>query len=133
MDLKNCSTALFVENINRSKKFYTEILGLEINLDFGKNLIYKSGFAIWEIQHDHIIPAKLGADNLKNKSAHRFELYFETENITEVFNTLKNNNVRFLHGIHEEQWGQQTIRFFDPDKHLIEVGESMRQFIDRFH
>jgi catechol 2,3-dioxygenase-like lactoylglutathione lyase family enzyme len=133
MDIKKSSTALFVEDLNRSKIFYSQILGLEIDLDFGKNIIYKAGFAIWEIQKDHIIPAKLGVDNLKNESAHRFELYFETENITETFNILKNNNIRFLHDIHEEIWGQQTIRFFDPDYHLIEIGESMNQFINRFY
>jgi hypothetical protein len=60
-------------------------------------------------------------------------LYFETENLTGIFSVLKSKNVRFLHEIHEETWGQQTIRFFDPDNHLIEIGESMKQFVGRFY
>ena len=60
-------------------------------------------------------------------------MYFETEDISDVFETLKSKRVRFLHEIHEEMWGQQTIRFFDPDNHLIEVGESMKQFVCRFY
>jgi catechol 2,3-dioxygenase-like lactoylglutathione lyase family enzyme len=133
MDLKNCSTALFVKDIEVSKKFYTDILGLSIDLDFGKNVIFKNGFAIWEIQDSHVIPSKLGLDNITNSNVNRFELYFETEKLPEVFDILKNHNIKFLHDVYEEPWGQQTIRFFDPDNHLIEIGESMRQFVCRFY
>jgi len=132
MDLKNSSTALFVRDIGISKHFYLDILGLSIDLDFGKNVIFKNGFAIWEIQNTHIIPSKLGINKISDNSVNRFELYFETENLGEIYLKLKNKNVRFLHEIHEEPWGQQTIRFFDPDNHLIEIGESMKQFVGRF-
>lgn len=133
MDLDNCSTALFVKNINISKDFYISLLEMEVDLDFGKNVIFKNGFAIWEIQENHIIPARLGLDKITDRSVNRFELYFETENITEIFETLKSRNISFLHELQEEPWGQRTIRFFDPDNHLIEIGESMRQFVRRFY
>jgi catechol 2,3-dioxygenase-like lactoylglutathione lyase family enzyme len=132
MDIKNGSTALFVKDIEASKHFYRDVLGLAIDLDFGKNVIFKNGFAIWEIRDNHIIPANLGLDKICDVSVNRFELYFETENLAGVFAILKCKNVRFLHDIHEESWGQQTIRFFDPDNHLIEIGESMKQFVCRF-
>jgi catechol 2,3-dioxygenase-like lactoylglutathione lyase family enzyme len=133
MDLKNGSTALFVKDIEVSKHFYKDILGLAIDLDFGKNVIFKNGFAIWEIQDQHIIPASLGLDKISDTSVNRFELYFETENISGVFSILKSKDARFLHGIHEESWGQQTIRVFDPDNHLVEIGESLKQFVCRFY
>jgi catechol 2,3-dioxygenase-like lactoylglutathione lyase family enzyme len=133
MDLKNCSTALFVKNIEVSKMFYIDILGMTVDLDFGKNVIFKNGFAIWEIQDNHIIPSKLGLDKISDTKINRFELYFETKKLPEIYENLKKNNIKFLHEIHEEPWGQQTIRFFDPDNHLIEIGESMRQFVSRFY
>ena len=133
MDLKTCSTALFVKDIEASKKFYIDLLGMSIDLDFGKNVIFKNGFAIWEIQDNHIIPTLLGLDRISDSKVNRFELYFETENLSDIFKTLKSKNVLFLHSIHEELWGQQTIRFFDPDNHLIEIGESMRQFVSRYY
>ena len=49
------------------------------------------------------------------------------------YKDLKSKNVLFLHEIHEEIWGQQTIRFFDPDNHLSETGGSMEQFVSRFY
>ena len=133
MDLGKCSTAIFVQNIEKSKEFFCNILGLSIGLDFGKNVIFTSGFSLWEIQNGHIIPSNLGIEKISNPLSNRFELYFEVENLPEIFEILKKNNVKFLHEIHEEPWGQQTIRFFDPDNHLIEIGESMRQFVCRFY
>jgi catechol 2,3-dioxygenase-like lactoylglutathione lyase family enzyme len=133
MNLKNCSTALFVKNIEDSKDFYCSIPGLQIDMDFGKNVIFRNGFAIWEISPKHIISEKLGFDELSKPGSNRFELYFETEYLTDIYRILKKKNIRFLHDIHEEPWGQQTIRFFDPDGHLIEIGESMAQFVCRFY
>lgn len=133
MNLKNSTAVLFVKDINLSKDFYVNVLQIPIELDFGKNIIFKSGFAIWEINPSHIITENLGFDKITNTYVNRFELYFETESLDEVFKTLRSNKVNFLHEIHEESWGQRTIRFFDPDNHLIEIGESMEQFITRFY
>ncbi|RPH32768.1 MAG: glyoxalase [Bacteroidales bacterium] len=130
MNLKNSSIAIFVKDIEVSKEFYHNLLGLEIEFDFGKNIIFKGGVAIWEINPNHIIPSKLG-DRCANASSNRFELYFETENLEEAYKSIKASNISFLHELHEENWGQRTIRFFDPDNHLIEIGESLRCFIKR--
>jgi len=133
MDIKNGSIALFVEDIERSKQFYIETLQQQIEHDFGKNVIFKSGFAIWEIMSNHIIPDKLGYEQLIDRTVNRFELYFETEDLDEIYETLKSKNITFMHQMHEEPWGQFTIRFFDPDRHLIEVGESMKRFVSRIY
>lgn len=133
MDLKNCSTAIFVKDIRASREFYTGILGLTVDMDFGENIVFKNGITIWEVRNKHIIPVKLGLDKISEHTVNRFEIYFETENLDEVFENLKSKGVRFLHEVHEESWGQWTIRFFDPDNHLIEIGESMKQFVCRFY
>ena len=101
MNLKNPSTAIFVKNVELSKKIYHDILGLEIEFDFGKNIIFKGGIAIWEINQNHIIPKKLGINCLYTTS-NRFELYFETENIEVVYNTLQKAKATFLHENIEE-------------------------------
>ena len=123
------SAAAFVADIERSKAFYTELLGQEIELDFGKNVILKCGLTLWEIQPTHIIPATLGSDRLA--AGNRFEFYFETPDIDEVYQRLHAAGVAFLHPVHEEPWGQRTIRLFDPDLHLIEIGEPLETFIGR--
>ncbi len=32
----------------------------------------------------------------------------------------------------EHSWGQRVARFYDPDKHIIEVGENMIMVVRRF-
>lgn len=125
------SAVIFVTDIGISRQFYTGVLGLRIKLDFGKNVIF-DGFSIWEIRRDHIISEKLGSAG-KSGNPDRFELYFETEDIESIIGLLESNQVKLLHDLHEEPWGQRTIRFFDPDNHLIEIGETLKVFIKRFH
>ena len=46
--------------------------------------------------------------------------------------------LRQYHGIEyfgeviEHSWGQRVVRFYDPDGHLIEVGEKMKMVVNRF-
>ncbi|MFA7195399.1 MAG: VOC family protein, partial [Candidatus Neomarinimicrobiota bacterium] len=63
----------------------------------------------------------------------RFELYFEDSDPDKTVRTLKDAGVRFLHAIREESWGQRTCRFFDPDGHLIEIGEPLQVFIGNMY
>ena len=127
--IKFHSSVLFVKDIEKSKDFYVKLLKQEIEYDFGKNVILKNGITLWEISPSHIIDRKL---NIKETS-NRFELYFESDMLTEIAEHLKNEGVEFLHDIHEEPWGQRTIRFFDSDKHLIEVGEPLETFVQNMN
>lgn len=123
--MKLHSIVLFVKEIEKSKEFYTKILNHSIVHDFGNNVILSNGISIWEIQQSHIIIQKLETTSNSNK----FELYFEAENLDEINIKLEQSSVRLLHPIHTEPWGQRTLRFFDPDNHLIEVGEPLEVFV----
>jgi catechol 2,3-dioxygenase-like lactoylglutathione lyase family enzyme len=124
--MKFHSTVIFVKAIERSKDFYTRYLDFSVEHDFGKNVILNNGLTIWEILDNHIISKQLET----RKESNRFELYFESEDINTKFILLENADVKFLHKIHEEPWGQKTFRFFDPDDHLIEVGEPLEVFVN---
>jgi catechol 2,3-dioxygenase-like lactoylglutathione lyase family enzyme len=119
------STVLFVKNIERSKDFYTRFLGFSIEHDFGKNVILDSMVTLWEVLPEHIIAKELKTSDESN----RFELCFEHRDIEKIFTDLENEGVEFLHKMKEEPWGQRTIRFFDPDRHLIEIGEPLDVFV----
>ncbi len=123
--MKLHSIVLFVKDIELSKTFYTKLIGLSVVHDFGNNVILSGGISIWQIQQSHIISQKLETASNSN----RFELYFEAENLDEINIKLEQNSVKFLHPIHTEPWGQRTLRFFDPDSHLIEIGEPLEVFV----
>lgn len=135
MELKNCMPVLFVKDAKKARDFYADVLGMTVVADFGGlNFIFKEGFALWQILDGNIIPRRLGKENILNReSTSRFELCFETGSIDDIYHTLKNHGVTFLHEVNEELWGQRTIRFYDPDGHLVEVGEAMPVFLKRIY
>jgi uncharacterized glyoxalase superfamily protein PhnB len=52
------------------------------------------------------------------------ELYFETDDIDAFLEKLNTyENIRYVHPIKMHSWGQRAVRIYDPDGHIIEVGE----------
>ncbi len=135
MELHNGLPVLFVKDAGISKNFYAGVLGMTVVGDFGgMNITFKEGFALWQIGEGNIIPTKLGRENMENAAApSRFELCFETHDLDGDYAELKRNGVKFLHEINTENWGQRNMRFYDPDGHLIEIGEAMYVFLRRIY
>jgi catechol 2,3-dioxygenase-like lactoylglutathione lyase family enzyme len=123
------SSVLYVSDIKAAKRFYCEILSIPIAMDMGLNVILKNGLTLWQIQKDNIIVKMLGIDALK--SGHKFELYFETDDMADIERRIAERQVKTLHGIHEEPWGQNTIRVYDPDGNIVEIGEELKIFLNR--
>ncbi len=60
------------------------------------------------------------------------ELYFEEDDIEAFCNHLNAFQNRYVHKLSEHPWGQRVVRFYDPDKHMIEVGEKIEAVVLRF-
>ena len=118
---------LAVEDIEFSKKFYQEVLDQRIKYDLGKNITFEGDFALHEASHF----SELLDDKNIEKGSHNFELYFETDYLDDYIERLRENSVEFIHDIKEQPWRQRVIRFYDPDKHIIEVGETMQHLCGR--
>jgi catechol 2,3-dioxygenase-like lactoylglutathione lyase family enzyme len=117
-----------VQDMEVSKKFYQEILQQRIILDFGENVTFTGNFAL---QSDFAKLVDFDEQKMKQGS-HNFELYFEEENLDNFISHLETHpEVKYLHKVKEYPWGQRVIRFYDPDMHIIEVGESMECVIKR--
>ncbi|MEM9631519.1 MAG: VOC family protein [Pseudomonadota bacterium] len=112
----------FVKDIETSKKFYTSTLGLSVLEDHGNFVMFESGFAI----HDgaELFRTVFGVEETSATPYGRANLvlYFEDADIDKTFNRIS-PRVDLIHDIRKEPWGQRVFRFFDPDKHVVEVGE----------
>lgn len=53
------------------------------------------------------------------------ELYFEHDDVDLIATTLRSNGTRFVHEVQEQPWRQKVLRVYDPDGHIVEIGESM--------
>ncbi|TQW99981.1 glyoxalase/bleomycin resistance/dioxygenase family protein, partial [Clostridioides difficile] len=66
------------------------------------------------------------------QQSNNFQLYFEVNDIKQWESKINRiGNIEFLHYIKEYPWGQRTFRFYDFDKNIIEISESMESVIKR--
>jgi hypothetical protein len=61
------------------------------------------------------------------------ELCFKTNDYDNDFKTILNLNSKLLLDQGIESWGQKTIRFFDPEDNIIELGETIPCFVKRLY
>ena len=122
---------MIVRTVEKSKKFYTEILGQKIEMDFGRCVGFIGGFAIWDLAYAYNM---MGLDESDERpiGKRNVEIYFEIEDINTLYDRIQKENIDFVHDIIEQSWGQRCFRIYDPDKHIIEFGEPMPMVIQRF-
>lgn len=41
-------------------------------------------------------------------------------------------DIEYVHPVKEHSWGQRAVRIYDPDMHIIEIGENMVSVVKRF-
>ena len=119
---------LVVNDIDKSVEFYENILGMSVILDFGANKTLTGGLALQtaETYRDFIDGRALcfGGND--------FELYFEEDDFDSFIQRLKRFDIEYVHPVKEHAWGQRVVRFYDPDKHIVEVGENLKSVCRRF-
>lgn len=60
------------------------------------------------------------------------EVYFEEDDFDKFVNRLNECDIEYVHSIKEHSWGQRVVRIYDPDKHIIEIGENIKVVCKRF-
>ncbi len=126
MKLKN--PMLVVSNIDKSVEFYKKVLGLRVVMDYGANKVLTGGLALQTIE---TYKDFIGTSDI-NFGCNNFEVYFEEDDFDKFIKRLEESDIDYVHPIKEHSWGQRVVRFYDLDKHIIEVGENMKTVCKRF-
>ena len=115
MSLKNI--LIVVSEIERSKKFYSELFGLQVLRDFDQNVIMTEGLVLQEKQTwEQLIKENTEIGNAS-------ELYFEEQDFDVFLEKAEGLKVTFIGKIRENSWGKRVVMIKDPDGHIIEVAE----------
>ena len=118
MRLKNI--LLVVEDVEKSIKFYKELFGICVLKEFDGNVILTEGLVL---QDKKIWEQLVEKEVLFGGNAS--ELFF-VENDLESFQEKLEKcsfEINYVHKLKTYEWGQKAIRIYDPDGHLIEIGE----------
>ena len=125
--MKFVCSLITVSDISQSRDFYERILGQKVRHDFGENVFFEAGFSIHLRSH---FSSLIGGRTIV-QGENSFELYFEQEDLETCISLLEREGIELIHGIHEQPWKQRVVRFYDPDRVVIEVGEPMESVCRR--
>ena len=130
MKLTYHSAVLFCSDLEKQREFYEKFLGQKVVQDLGGCLVFENGFSLWKLDKKYPVSKELGYtyEPIGNRN---LELCFETENFGDAVEMVLVSDLRMLHNVEEEEWGQYTIRFYDPEGNLVEIGESLRSMVKR--
>lgn len=123
-------TMLVVRDMEKTKTFYTSLLGLTIVGDLGANVAFSGGLAAqteasW-IQFTGTEPGRF------QYGGHDMELYFEETDFDGFAGRARAAGVEIVSET-VMPYGQKMLRFYDPDRHIVEVGEDMGVMVRRLH
>lgn len=130
MDLKFHSSVIFCNNLKEQRDFYEKFLNQKLEQDLGGCLVFNNGFTLWQLDQSYPISRELGYtyEPIGNRN---LELCFETETFEDAVEHVLMSDLRILHNVAEEEWGQYTIRFYDPEGNLVEIGETLGCMVRR--
>lgn len=129
--MKYESTLIVVADMERAKQFYHDVLGLEVILDFGANATLTGGIALQTKETWAAFIHKTDGELVFGGNV--AELYFEEDDFDGFMQKLAGMAaIQYVHPVEEYPWGQRVVRFYDPDRHIIEVGEDMTAVVKRF-
>lgn len=123
--MKHIDTIILVNDLDASKAFYTNMMGLEILHDWGNMLVFKERLAIHKantLQPPEFINGFIhsGSQGLGN-----LILYFEAGDLEAEYQKLVQAGVKVIHGIVQVPW-QKLFRVYDPDGHIVEIGSPFK-------
>lgn len=123
-------TMLVVKDIEKTKEFYTSLLGLEVVGDLGANVAFSGGLAAQT--EDSWVQFTGTERNRFQYGGHTVELYFEEMDFEGFVAKAKKAGVEVVSET-VMPYGQKVLRIYDPDRHIVEVGEEMGAMVRRLH
>ncbi len=126
--MKYQGVLIAVSDLEKSKEFYARVCDARVILDFGANVTLSGGFSLQTMETWQEFTGKetrFGGNDA--------ELYFEEDDLDAFVAKLAVfDDINYVHPVKEHAWGQRVVRFYDPDRHIIEVGEGMTTVVRRF-
>lgn len=119
MSMKLNSSIILTRDMDRSIRFYRGIMGLELEKQFDTVAFFQDGLVI----HDEAVYVNYLRVPDPYPGGFRAVYYYIASDIDEMYGTLEEKKVAFIHGLETQPWGERCLRFYDPDGNVIEIGD----------
>ena len=131
MGLKAGGPLFAVRDMERALAFYRDVLGLEVVHDFGANVVLTGGLSLQTLETWAEFLDKPAEDI--RFGGNDAQMYYISDNFDTILSILKDYpQIELVCPPVEHRWGQRAVRLYDPDGHIIEIGESLNKVAKRF-
>lgn len=116
---------LGVSDLDRSKRFYSEVLGWQPFQDTGGIVMYKLNGVLLSLypQHELMVDAK-AVDNARGARSTLAQCPSSPEEVDDLFTHLQKHGVTITKMPEKVFWGGYSGYFADPDGHLWEIAHN---------
>lgn len=126
--MKYQGTLIAVGDMEKAKHFYETVMEQKVMMDLGVHVSFEGGLSL-QSNYAELV----GADLPSKAQPNNFQLYFEVEDLNRWQDKISHTEgIEFIHKAKEYPWGQRVIRFYDHDRFIVEVAESMASVVKRF-
>ncbi|HEX6255657.1 MAG TPA: VOC family protein [Euzebyales bacterium] len=114
---------LIVADLDRSVRFYADVLGLPLGHRSGPYAQFSTGVTRMSLYEREAMATTLRVDALHppRPDAPGFELGFKVDDVDAAYAELVAAGADAVTAPHDRPWGQRTAYVADPDGHLIEL------------
>jgi catechol 2,3-dioxygenase-like lactoylglutathione lyase family enzyme len=115
---------LFVEDLDVTKQFYSEVFGLPVVYEDPNSAVFKFGDTLINLLKvtaatGLIEPAEVGG----REAGARFQFTIEVDDVDAMCVQLASRGVQLLNGPMDRPWGIRTASFTDPGGHIWEIAK----------
>lgn len=119
---------LFVEDLARSKAFYRDVLGLDVEFEDDESVGFKiKGLAFIVLQVDRARVQLQGEPTATPRAGATAFLTTFTDDVDAFHADLVDRGIDFFQNPADQSWGVRTAYFKDPDGHVWEIAQPIKQ------
>lgn len=125
MATKFVNTIVFVCNLQESQDFYAKFLGLKVDRGLEKIVFFENGLVLHCAKSASEMVLGRAGTNEASQGNNNLLIYIECASFDELqmLYSRVRSEVRIIHEVKRQSWGQRVFRFYDPDGHIVECGE----------
>ena len=113
---------LFIEDVQRSKDFYSEVFGVDVIHEEEAAVVFKFANTLINLLQVKSAPDLIAPAIVADQAAGaRYQFTLGVGNVDEVCAQLETRGVKLLNGPMDRPWGSRTASFTDPDGHIWEI------------
>lgn len=113
---------LFTESLDETKRFYVDVLGLEVMFEDPNSVVFRFGETLLNFLEVTEAPELIEPAMVASREhGSRFMFTVEVDDVDAACEELEGRGIELLNGPVDRPWGPRTACFMDPSGHIWEI------------